>query len=165
MSEWTFFRGGGRSWDFQKTVGHFHFGSVFERTFSFEGGRVKKSQNSKCPTHINCEWSLRDVRCLKVPYAVLLLTLLSRTPCQWGPNIIASVSMFRFDFWQPSAFYADCLLHWKIQGGLIGSVIWSFLPSIFSYSRVLGSFTSHTRATFLKIRIFVLFIARKCTTT
>ena len=57
---------------FKKAAGHFHFGRVFERTFSFallvfallflfyffivvEGGGVKISKKSKCPTNINCE--------------------------------------------------------------------------------------------------------------
>ena len=39
---------------FSKNGRTFHFGSVFERTFSFEGWRGKKSQISKCLTEINC---------------------------------------------------------------------------------------------------------------
>ena len=59
-----FFSSGEGDWDFQKTNGHFRFWNVFERTFSFEGGWVKKSQKSKCPTDINCEWSLVDWVCV-----------------------------------------------------------------------------------------------------
>ena len=41
MSERTFFRVCGEILRFQKTVGHFHFGSVFERTFSLRGGALQ----------------------------------------------------------------------------------------------------------------------------
>ena len=57
-SERTFFREGRGLWDFQKTVGHFNFGGVIERTFSFEEEGVKICQKSKCPTEIICEYQI-----------------------------------------------------------------------------------------------------------